>query len=500
MRISQIVEHVNTIERDIPVQEWRIDGVDVWPTVRIGLYFDLFEHANFPRKPSGGMLGKIKRIFQFGFQLLRFALSAITVVMSGKGSVGCGYCQCDAVFLDDPSYVFVDGKRYQRFCDPVIDELQKNGMTACLFSLSERAYGDTTTPTSYIWGALQWQRILNLLRVRIFPKKESVINLAGFDEYNLYVKNIGAGAQQIDREKLIKTTLSFLAMAAYFKKVLIKAAPTACFSVSYYNSYHMAFIYACRQLNIPVIDLQHGVINEFHVAYGRWVNVPKCGYNILPNYFACWDQASADYINEWSDADGYSPHQGIVFGNKFLEKMTLEHENETAGFLSFFNKIQKEKEPTKNIILTMQNKYLLMDILKDILNSAPKSVFWWIRLHPMTTMEEKQSILLGLSEISGLSYETTESSAHHLYSILPNMDVHLTLNSSVVIEALEFGVPSVICEDLGFEYYQSMIDAGDAYAARTAEEAVSMIMELTRKEKTPPHRSSDVLYKRVGLI
>ena len=60
-----------------------------------------------------------------------------------------------------------------------------------------------------------------------------------------------------------------------------------------------------------------------------------------------------------------------------------------------------------------------------------------------------------------------------LYALLRHMNVHLTEISSTVLEADQFGVPSVLCHPTGVDYYAPL--ARGAIGAFTAPDIVAAI-------------------------
>jgi hypothetical protein len=498
MKIEDVASFINKIEDELPVTEWRINDIDVWPLIRIELFFAIYEY-DLRKNESTGHDGKIRRIYKFARDIGQFFLALIASSLMRRGSVQIKKVKCDALFFDDPSYIKVDGKYYQRFCDPMIKELRKYNKSSLVMTLRQDCFIPLTTPTNFIWGELQLRRLAGVCKA-VFSKGQNLdFYLPGLDQYNERMLSVGRGAPQISLKKLVWEFSIFSEMVDYFDRVIKKTKPSAGFVVCYYDSYHMAFINACRKNNIPSVDIQHGVIHHYHMGYGSWNKVPKAGYNILPDYFSCWDENSAEYINAWSKKQCAPHHEAVVIGNRYLQEIISRSDASEDIFQKYFSKVQDEISPEKNVLLTVQNKVLLTNILKRMLSISPQGFFWWVRLHPMTTESEKDIIVADLSEIKGLKYEVEISTISNLYKILPHMDAHVTLNSSVVIEGLSFGVTSVICDEVGFAYYDHLIKSGKIFAAYDANEIIAYVSELTRVENVQTNTSSDLLYKKIGL-
>lgn len=497
MNIREIVDHINKIEDTIPVQEWTYNGMDVWPIIRTRLYFDLFNHSAFQTWDETIKPKKSVRILNFVKDKIRTELQALKQFLLTPGFKRTKLRRSDAVFLADPSYINMGGTYYQRFCDPIIDDLKSMNQSAAVLTTLQDRSTKTATP-SYFISTDYWIRYsLQHIKTFLGLNRRGALSLPGLYQYNEYVSKLGEGAKPVTMRSFLHEMSMYESMTAYFTKILRKTRPKCAFIVSYYDDYGMAFVYACRSMDIPVADLQHGAINDFNGGYGRWNNIPKDGYNTLPNYFTCWDQAAVDSIEAWSR--NTTAHKPVLFGNRFLEMFVNGTSPYSDDFAKIFRRIQDQFKPVKNILLSLQTKYVMTDFLQQTMKHASEPCFWWIRLHPMMAPAEIGSVHESLRKIQGVNFDIEESTNHLLYSILPHMDCHITLNSSVVQEAVSFGVPSIICEETGYEYYAREIAEGHAYAAMTPQEAAQLINRLHRVSAGASHASPEALYRELGL-
>jgi hypothetical protein len=73
--------------------------------------------------------------------------------------------------------------------------------------------------------------------------------------------------------------------------------------------------------------------------------------------------------------------------------------------------------------------------------------------------------------------------------LLKFADLHVTHSSSTVIEAAEFGVPSVVCSDYGAQFFAAQVAAGQAVVAKSEEEIAQALLSLYgagRREPAAP--------------
>ena len=44
MKASEVIDIINQVEDVFPVDEWKVNGIHVWPVIRIQLKYQLFQH------------------------------------------------------------------------------------------------------------------------------------------------------------------------------------------------------------------------------------------------------------------------------------------------------------------------------------------------------------------------------------------------------------------------------------------------------------------------
>ena len=480
MSISEIMDHIHKIEQMIPVEKWAYRGIDLWPILRCKLYFDLFIAHNFPASTSIQKTAKVaKRVKQL-LVLLPDLIRTLRYAIHSK---------FDVVFLADASYISWEGKRYHRFIDPEIEWLSQKNINAVTLSQTS---ADNSALTNLTLNISSIDLLIRLIAACHVQLSRSYYQPEKLEVYNEYL--ISLGMEAISLKSLNYTASIYWLMSKFYQAVLKKFSPKAAFVVSYYERWNMAFIHACRELGIPVTDIQHGAINSYHACYGGWSNMPSNGFNTLPDYFFCWDQKSADCINDWA-TKAKDRHFPIIHGNRFMKKVVSQPNH----FKEIFSSTQNTKKPAFNVLLTIQTDYEVTPFINSMLRQAPQSYFWWIRLHPMFNNQQKDKIKLLLSGIPNLQHETDFATECSLYEILPLMDSHITLNSSVVVEASQMGIPSIVCEDTGHAYYEEFFKSGDAYVALTPDEAIKLVEKVSKNPRKLEFPSPDQSYSIIGI-
>lgn len=480
MNVREIIEFINRLEQNFPVTQWKIDDIDIWPLIRFRIYFTLYNKHEGIQVKTETIVSKFRKL---AFLLLRESALSFYIFFKYPSSIIFRLYKCDALFVDNSSYILHNNMSYHRFCDPIIDDLNHREQKSLLLSKENINITDRHSPAYFINLKVK----LHLFLKKFIPHRQKIY-LPSFEEVQniLSIQNIGLPV--IINANILKEATRIRIISGYFLNIIQKTTPQAIFLVSYYNVYGMALNYAAYRAGIKTIDLQHGTENDYHVGYGSWLNVPSQGYNTLPSCFACWDQSSVDCISKWSVG---TPHMPYLFGNRYLEKIKNSSSN---SFTNIFTEKAHAQTIKKHILLTLQHGFGLNQKLQEILKLSKDDYFWWIRLHPVM-LSEMPSIFQQVKETNLKNFELEACSRKSLYEILPFMDVHITLNSSVVIEAAEFGVPSITCDATAIEYYSDM----DLVTSILDPYQINHIIDNVRKMGVKSTTLSDKLYEDLGL-
>jgi len=455
MNIFQIMDYLTSIEKQYEVQDWTINDIHVWPFlknyIRLALYAFYTDNYSFPSSKRNP-LRTTKTILD---ACLSFSHSRLLKRQKNY----------DALIVDNgDTYDKLDGKWYGKFSDLLNEKLKENGQTLLTLSKSKSFLINRHTPYYHIMLPL-W---IALIKYKLF-KKPLTVNMDQLDlVQNDLIKNfpdITWNLLSAAKNDAIKTELA----ADYFKKLLKKFNPKQCYMVTYYNAYNAGLCKACWDLSIPATDIQHGAQGSMHSAYAQWNNVPERGYNTLPRHFACWQQTDVDVIQKWADD---TPHSAYVLGNLYLEKLASQ---QTPAHKTFNDFHKKQAANKQSYLITLQVGARLNQSIKDILTNND-DLFFWIRMHP-TNIKNMPSTIEELKNLGVENYNIVEATQTPLYIILPHMDAHITLNSSVVIEAAYFNIPSIILDETGELYYQDYIKSGQALYEASPQDAIDTLKQ-----------------------
>ncbi|MBR1368135.1 hypothetical protein RJ53_00955 [Methanocalculus chunghsingensis] len=220
-------------------------------------------------------------------------------------------------------------------------------------------------------------------------------------------------------------------------------------------------------LGIPVYDLQHGVISDDHPWYGAKYRIDT-PIEILPTGFLCWDDQSVATLSKWVVEKGI---RVIKIGNPwFLRFMKANQDDRLVQDVIPASESWDEARPS--ILVSLQ--WGLMDFYEDVSNgvmieSLERVILdtydqynWVLRLHPVQLRVKYELELVTSYLTSTFGAEITNKWMNDSFLPLPlvlrNVDLHITYNSMIVIEAAWGGIRSGILNPRikdgdGFENY-----------------------------------------------
>lgn len=207
--------------------------------------------------------------------------------------------------------------------------------------------------------------------------------------------------------------------------------------VAYYFTENMALIAAANNINLETIEIQHGMQSEAHYGYGSWNYIPDNGYKLLPNTFFV-----------------FSEKEKLLILNSFKNK----HKVNVVGDLNFQLWSKGKKSVKKHIILiSLQNRvisegHFLYKGLETFYaqNNTFKIVF---RLHPSYSYIKEEMCLI----LENFTFIYSWDINSEIFDTLSETKIHITQYSSVVEDALQLNVPSIIIDKIGTEFYKDRV-------------------------------------------
>jgi hypothetical protein len=465
MNARRIIEIINLIEEEPAIIKWKYKDVDFWPLLRLEIYMALSIDLMKMSKDNGNgarLKSLITGNLKFPFKYL------------GDFTKNSKFQKKDVLFLSDGiSFTKVNGKYFEKFIDPLKYELDNMNLSSLRLDPFHNYHSPRFSPSIFIQPFLDPIIIREFLSCRPkneFDKKNREIVFSIFKNNNLEKFN------SVVEKAFIKSKLIYK-ISLFFEKKLKLIQPKIVFVVWYYGVYGASMILACRRLSIQTVDIQHGVQGDLHAAYGSWLNVPKHGYNLLPNYFWCWSKSEIDVISKWNNS--IENHEAILGGNMLLEKWNSKEYPFVIDFEKIFNQLNLIGF---NILVTLSPGISTPEVLGNLYKAIADTQYkynWLIRLHP-NMLSEKDKVIADLKSYKINKYVLNEVTRLPLYTILNNTDLHITHSSSTVIEASIFGIRSIIVNEYGKELYEKQIEDAVAVVRINSNEISSEIDDILK--------------------
>lgn len=466
---------LNDIERQTGTARCVVHGLNIWPILRFEINYN--RKIGRPEAP----IAFNERPWKAGLKIwrLRHWLASDVTVDAAQQAGFDALPQADVLFVNSAKQYLrtVPGHAIQPFTDGLRHLVAPDAESAAssqsrlshitLVNEDPRQTDETFLITPHI---LPLNRLKALHRLR---KPKNHRDFTAQWRILRWVRAVNRILAQrapdlcLDEGRILQKVERVFKNIHYFDLVLNTVRPKVIFLTSFTGAYHICA--AGKRCGIPVIDIQHGGMHAHHPLAANWQNVPRKGYELLPDIFWCWSQRTADLIT----ASLPPTHRAIVAGNPkaALERALLK---DTAP---------AEATPGRpQILVALQ--YGADDLVKphvlDAYLRTRDEVDWHFRLHPMGWERKGEAIrILGI-EADAL----VTASRMPLQNQLAKMDLLLTNMSTIVNDARDIGVPAAVCTDQGAAFFDDLLRSGAITHVGDVEEVLASIAGLDLSETT----------------
>jgi len=444
---EDIKDFIVSIEDNYPVNLWEVNGICIWPILRIRLYFYLMLKIESKKKESSTRSSTIKippfrRVAYRAKRQLQKLYGVFKEYFLWKKKLP----QKEFLFLGTNGHrVNYKGKRYNRFFDVLIEQyhLQDSSLYFEYDSLPIRGQ---------YHEELLFKFDKALIAFKYFYRKKTTVKMNGYDLFLNFLQNNSqtkdfAFVNTVDVIKSWGST-QLAPKIEFFKKVLQKIDPKKIIILCYYDENVMALVAAANTLGIETIEMQHGPQTPIHLVYGSWTSVPEKGYDLLPRTYWCWDTYSKKVLDEWvKDAPLYNSR---VIGNPWVNHW----------------KRKQHKYPYNDYILyslqpsPLTFEQLFDDALIEFIKKQP--YIWFIRLHPrqLGELDEIRFLLKNKGVLHKVDIDNATNDALPL--LLANAKIHITHFSGTTIESSLFGKKTILLNPIGLTSFPNLIEANIA--------------------------------------
>ena len=455
MTREEFTNFINDLEKKYPVNEWKIEGIHLWPLIKIRLSFSFHSKPSPKFSEQRSYFFILKSLFKSVYQLADLYLK--------------NEKKPKRLFCLAPHFRFFDGEKYiNRYFNKLINSSEDSSLD---FIFGE--YGNTTKEyrekvdfsdkTLY----LENYKYLALI-IRKFLWKR-YYNNAEWTEFQEFINDVEnkLGKKFISKEELIKQFTFIDLLKKIYKIFLVKNSVNEVYLLCYYVSEMYAMNLATSELQINSWDIQHGGQGNLHLAYSNFNKIPTAGYKLLPKRFWVWDSASGAVISKWSSKQNY--HQVEVKGNPWIDFCLKTY---SSGI----------PDNKKIILYTMQpvGGTLLENYIIEAIKKTPPEFEWWLRLHPRQLQEKAK--LQSIINAEGISSRVNINEALYLPlpGILSKTFVHISKFSGSILEAFIMKVKTIIISQIGVESFPDVVNSEYAviHLDQNADKLIDQILNV----------------------
>jgi hypothetical protein len=455
MKAIDNVNIVNQLEREFKVEDWKINGVEIWPFIRAEIGLSCYhlilnegKHVslNLPEK----RIGHFKR-----------AISVLKKYYNGcrlnrQLSKTNKYKGCSNLISSSMNYLrVIEGLGFDKFADSLSLKLDREKGEKSVVFIHNANYVKHKNLTE-IYNIEEKVLIEDLVYYHILKSrfkrkiKNAAVHLDRFDEFLNHdlIKKIRL-KNKINRVTLVQFALQVQSLGNTFSKFISNNGISKVYGFNYYSLKNYALVYAGNNLEIPTYDVQHGVAGDVHMSYGMGRFIPENGFNIMPKNYWTWDKASSNTIDNWNCKSIIAE----VLGNPWIELWKGK----------YYQGIFKIDAP-EDFQSLLERKKIALISLQDLKDSIPSEIiqlmkedneiFFLLRLHPSQENGEElvqQLVNQGLTN----NFNIEQATILPLHYLLPYVSLHLTRFSSVAIEALEYGITTVFLDQNGLDFFST---------------------------------------------
>ena len=266
---------------------------------------------------------------------------------------------------------------------------------------------------------------------------------------------------------IIQITAAEIILNRFKPKVIVETVS--------YDSGTVALNLIAKRQNIPVIELQHGIITKNHIGYIYFIPSDYTKNKPLPDKILVYGEAFKKAILRTGNA--FSSKDIIVTGfprlNNFLSQAQSKRE---------FIRVEARKKLgiDNNIFLaTITSQPITNSYLSHFLEKAipllEKNIIICVKLHP-SELDDWGTIYRDISFHPQV--KIVSDNDINLYELLISSDVHATVCSTVFLECLALGIPNVILKGPGYSFVLELVKEDEILIADNPEEFVKLLNKL----------------------
>lgn len=273
------IKIINSFEKDHKYENLEYKNINIIPLIRLILFRN--EELNYKNNfiQRSFIISKLKSILKIPyFVFKKFRYSKYLKKIKNK--------KIDLVFFSDSAFYYdkIKGKKVNLFIDPYFELLKKKYKSIKVEIISHNFYKNEVKRNEPFYLNLFYINFFYYMYnsfKKVFTKQKKFKFKKKFKSKYESIYNIDKGNQiGLLIDKILFESNSF---ELFLKQI----NPKIVFLTCYYSHQNLPIIHACKKLNIPSVDIQHGGQEEYNPMYSNWLNREIKSFKLLPDYL--WD-------------------------------------------------------------------------------------------------------------------------------------------------------------------------------------------------------------------
>jgi hypothetical protein len=440
-RIETTYQRFLEIERTHDLFDLRVADVPVWERVRAGVFNELLytddETSDSADETDDDPRSGVATVGDY----LQEAATAIGDLTVRNPLFALEY---DIVFNSGRRNKLSDGVWWNIYCDPLCEAVDCD----CLHLDPSENYRKTPLKTDHV-RPVRPLRMLGTIRQRVsgadLSLPPAVTETARAVEQDL----TATFGNEVDVTGRIRDRLESRAkLLPLFERSLARIDPEVALVISSYFG-RETFVEACKRQDIPVVELQHGMISKYHFGYSYSQGTKE----IFPDYFFSFGEFWTEHV------DFPIPDDRIrSVGFPHFERQRAESTPESTT-----NRLLVISQPTIGDPLS---KFALeLDEHPDI------DLEVTYKLHP----GEYDNWREWYPWLAESDIDVVDADGPDLYTLFAESTAQVGVYSTAVYEGLGFDLQTFLLDTEGIGHLSMLLETGAAEAVRSADDVAASL-------------------------
>jgi hypothetical protein len=415
--IGELYTKFLDIEENLDLFSLKIQGISFWERVRLEIFSKLV------RFDSGLVIPQDTR----KRSKLRYYISAMIDLMKNPLLSSSK----KVLFVGSPRRILrKDGFWWDIYTDPIINALREQSLSleyAYLFNHFKPPRTLNLKYLDFIEMIGHLRQTLRLSTVNLEPKERKLLQRVRSEVQASF-------GVDIDIEHRVHLMLKKRKSRVPLYQLLLKRIKPriVILAVSYGKE---DFIEACKSLKIPVAELQHGLINQFHVAYSFKGDIRR--KLTFPDYLLSFGEF-------WKEGVEYPIDDSkiIIVGYPLIDEQRERYKAlKKKKQIVFISQTTAGERISKFALELSKIENLPYNIVYKL---QPQECDLWKTLYPW---------------LIDANLEVIDKKTDILHKILAESEIQIGVSSTALYEGLAFGLRTYLIDYTGVEYFQSLLES-----------------------------------------